>query len=160
MRERQMRHRLGAVLAASCAAALLTSVAVAAITPEGHAAFGKRRDTMREMGRNLYRGIGRVVRGQDQYGPDTVVAAQNVARLAATIGGLFPVGSDDPESNMKPELLLADPAKVAGLIAGVQAATTALVPAVQSGDKAAIAAAFKQTNAACDACHNEFRKGE
>ncbi len=155
-----MRQRFGAVLAASCGAALLTSVAVAAITPQGHAAFEKRRDTMREMGRNLYRGIGRVVRGQDQYGPDTVVAAQNVARLAPTIAALFSAGSDDPESNMKSELLLADPAKVAGLVAGVQAAAATLVPAVQSGDKAAIAAAFRKTNAACDACHNEYRKND
>jgi cytochrome c556 len=155
-----MRQRFGTLLAALCAAALLTSVAVAAITPEGHAAFQKRRDTMREMGRNLYRGIGRVVRGQDQYGPDTVVAAQNVARLAATIGVLFAAGSDDPESNMKPELLLADPAKIAGLIAGVEAAAAALVPAARSGDKAAIAAEFKRTNAACDACHSEYRKDD
>jgi cytochrome c556 len=34
------------------------------------------------------------------------------------------------------------------------------VPAVQSGDKAAIADAFRKVNAACDACHSEFRKDE
>src|SRR5580698_7717983 len=100
----RMRDKCWAVLAACCAVVLLASVALAAITPEGHAAFEKRRDTMREMGRNLYRGIGRVVRGQDEYGPDTVAAAQTVARLSAGLGKLFPAGSDDPASGMKPEL--------------------------------------------------------
>jgi cytochrome c556 len=155
-----MRNRFVTVLSAACAIALMASIAVAAVTPEGHAAYEKRRDTMREMGRNLYRGIGRVVRGQDQYGPDTIVAAQTLARLAAGIEKLFPMGSDDPASNMKPELLAADPGKIAGLVAEVQAATAALVPTVQSGDKTAIAAAFRKTNAACDACHSEFRKDE
>jgi hypothetical protein len=37
------------------------------------------------MGRPLYLGIGRVVKGTAAYGPDTVTAAETVAALAATL---------------------------------------------------------------------------
>ena len=44
------------------------------------------------------------------------------------------------------------------LIAAVQAATTQLVPAVRTGDKAAIASAYNAVADACNACHSKFRK--
>jgi len=46
------------------------------------------------------------------------------------------------------------------LIAAVQTATAQLVPAVKSGDKAAIAVAYTAAANACNACHTEFRKEE
>ena len=132
---------------------------VPALADDSKAAFEQRRDTMKAMGRVLYIGVGRVVKGRTDYGPDTVRAAENLARLAATIGTLFPAGSDVPDSNMKPTILDA-PAKVEQLAAGVQAAVAAFVPEVKSGDKARIAAAYAAVNKACDACHSEFRKEE
>jgi cytochrome c556 len=72
---------------------------------------------------------------------------------------LFPAGSDVEESKIRPEIFSAND-HVDQLIAAVQRATTQLVPAVRSGDKAAITAAYSAVNNACNACHTEFRKEE
>jgi cytochrome c' len=50
--------------------------------------------------------------------------------------------------------------RVDQLIAAVQAAAVQLVPAVKSGDKEAIAAAYTAVGNACNACHTDFRKEE
>ena len=80
---------------AAGASALLTvvvSVAIHGASPEdGNAAFQRREDTMKHMGRPFYLGIGRVVKGTAAYGPDTVTAAETVASLASTLDrSLFP----------------------------------------------------------------------
>ena len=124
------------------------------------AAFEKRQDTMKHMGRPLYLGIGRVVKGTTAFGPDTVAAAETVATLAATLDWtLFPPGSDIAESKIKREIFGARE-HVEQLIAVVKTATAQLVPAVETGDKLAIAAAYTAVNDACNACHKEFRKEE
>jgi cytochrome c556 len=138
----------------------LTIVLLAAAhADDGHAAFEHRRDTMKAMGRALYLGVGRVAKGRAEFGPDTVAAADTLAKLAATIGTLFPPGSDVPDSNMKPAILAA-PDRVARLAASVQAAMPDFLAEVQSGDRARIASAAATMNKACDACHNDFRKEE
>jgi cytochrome c556 len=147
-------------LVAAGASALLTVVVYAASPEDGEAAFQKREDTMKHMGRPFYLGIGRVVKGTAAYSPDTVTAAETVASLASTLGRtLFPAGSDVEESKIRPEIFSAND-HVDQLIAAVQRATTQLVPAVRSGDKAAITAAYSAVNNACNACHTEFRKEE
>ena len=124
------------------------------------AAFEKRQDTMKHMGRPLYLGIGRVVKGTTAFGPDTVAAAETVASLAATLDWtLFPPGSDVAESKIKREIFGARE-HVEQLIAVVKTATAQLVPAIKTGDKLAIAAAYTAVNDACNACHKEFRKEE
>jgi cytochrome c556 len=130
-----------------------------AAAADGQAAFEQRRDTMKAMGRALYLGVGRVAKGRAEFGPETVAAAESLAKLAATIGTLFPPGSDVPDSNMKPAILSA-PDQVAQLVAAVQAAMPGFVAEVQSGDRMRIAAATAAMNKACDACHNDFRKDE
>jgi cytochrome c556 len=115
---------------------------------------------MKHMGRPLYLGIGRVVKGTAAYGPDTVAAAETVALLASTLGhALFPPGSDVAQRKIKPAIFAAGN-HVDQLIAAVQAAAGQLVPAVKTGDKAAIAAAYTAVANACNACHMEFRKEE
>jgi cytochrome c556 len=42
----------------------------------------------------------------------------------------------------------------------VQSAAGKLVPAVKTGDQAAITAAYTAVADACNACHTEFRKEE
>ena len=141
------------------ALAAIFLLAGSALAEDGSAAFEHRRDTMKAMGRALYLGVGRVAKGRAEFGPDTVTAAETLAKLAATIGTLFPPGSDVPDSNMKPAILAA-PDKVTQLAAAVQAAMPGFVAEVKSGDKARIAAAAAAMNKACDACHSEFRKEE
>ena len=152
-------RRWARVLAAG-ASALLAAVTQAAPPEDGKAAFERREDKMKHMGRPLYLGIGRVVKGTAAYGPDTVAAAETVASLAGTLDRtLFPPGSDVDGSKIKPEIFAAGD-HVDQLIAAVQTATAKLVPAVKTGDKAAITAAYTAAANACNACHMEFRKDE
>ena len=145
---------------AAGAGALLAAVSQAAPPEDGKAAFERREDKMKHMGRPFYLGIGRVVKGTAAYGPDTVTAAETVAALASALDrSLFPPGSDVAESKIKPEIFAAND-HVDQLIAAVQAATAKLVPAVKTGDKAAITVAYTAVNNACNACHTKFRKDE
>ena len=140
--------------------ALLTIAVLAASVEDGKAAFERREDTMKHMGRPLYLGIGRVVKGTAAYGPDTVAAAETVASLASTLDrSLFPPGSDVAESKIKPAIFAAGD-HIDQLIAAVQTATAQLVPAVKTGDNATITAAYTAVANACNACHMEFRKEE
>ena len=151
-------RRWARVLAAGAGA--LLAAAQAAPPEDGKAAFERREDKMKHMGRPFYLGIGRVVKGTAAYGPDTVAASETVAALASTLDRtLFPPGSDVAESKIKPEIFAAND-HVDQLIAAVQAATAKLVPAVKTGDKAAITVAYTAVNNACNACHTKFRKDE
>jgi len=152
-------RRWARVLAAG-AGALLAAASQAAPPEDGKAAFERRADKMKHMGRPFYLGIGRVVKGTAAYGPDTVTAAETVASLASTLDRtLFPPGSDVDESKIKPEIFAAND-HVDQLIAAVKTATARLVPEVRTGDKAAISTAYNAVFNACNACHTEFRKDE
>jgi cytochrome c556 len=154
-------RRCRRVLAITAGIGALLSIAVhGAALEDGKAVFERREDTMKHVGRPLYLGIGRVVKGTTAWGPDTVAAAETVASLVSTLDrGLFLPGSDTAESRIKPAIFSAGD-HVDQLIKAVQAATAQLVPAVKSGDKAAIAAAYTAVANACNACHTEFRKEE
>ena len=147
------------VRTAILACGLMLAMGTAALAEDGQAAFQHRLDTMKQMGRALYVAIGRVAKGRTEFGPDTVAAADTIARLTSEIATLFPPGSDVAQSNMKPAILSA-PEKVSKLAVNVQAATPGFVADVKSGDKARIAAAYATMSKACDACHSEFRKEE
>ena len=154
-----MRRWAGVLIPVAGTTALL-AVAGVASSEDGKAAFERREDTMKHMGRPLYLGIGRVVKGTTAYGPDTVTAAETVATLASTLNRtLFPPGSDVAESKIKPEIFATND-HVDQLIAAVKTATKQLVPAVRTGDKAAISAAYTAVYNACNACHKEFRREE
>ena len=139
----------------------LSAASVHGTSPEdSKAAFARRQDTKKRMGRPLYLDIGRVVKGKAPFGPDTVSAAETIAALAGTLDRtLFASGSNVPESKMKPEIFAAG-GHVEQLIAEVQSAAGKLVPAVKTGDQAAITAAYTAVADACNACHTEFRKEE
>jgi cytochrome c556 len=143
-------------IVAALAGALVMTAALADTSAEGQAAYQKRDDTMKLMGRNLYGGVGRVVKGTIKYSPATVTAAETAQTAAAALPTLFPPGSDAPKSKMKPDLP-GNKADIDALSAKVQAALAALVPAVKTADPATIAAAFKTADDACDACHMKYR---
>ena len=69
-------------VAAAISALLMTAVYGASLE-DGKAVFARREDTMKHMGRPLYLGIGRVVKGTAAYGPDTVTAAETLRRSPA-----------------------------------------------------------------------------
>ncbi len=117
--------------------------------------FELRRDTMRANGRALFGQINRVVRGQLEYSPATVTAAEDLVKNVASYSKLFEPGSDVTGSKMKPEAL-ANKADLDKLSADLQKAVADLLPAVQSGDKDKIAAAIKPAIDSCNACHNKY----
>jgi cytochrome c556 len=145
-------------LLAAAYAALIASAAIAATSEENLAAYKKRDGTMKQIGRNFYVGIGRVVQGRNPYGPQTVTAAETVTKLVAELPALFPPGSDVPESKMNPAILTATTDREA-LIAQVQQAAVGLVPAVKEGaeNKDVMASVYKAVNDACTACHKKYR---
>jgi cytochrome c556 len=139
---------------------LLAALAYGASPEDGKAIFAQRENTMKHMGRPLYLGIGRVVKGTTAWGPDTVAAAETVAALASTLDRtLFAPGSNVADSKIKPAIFAAGD-QVDQLIAAVRTATAQLVPAVKTGDTAAIAAAYTAATDACNACHTKFREEE
>jgi cytochrome c556 len=149
-----------ALLTGSLIAAALLATAVQTLAGEDAAsAFRQREDAMKRMGRALYSGIGRVVKGTAAYGPDTVAAAETIASLARTIATLFPAGSNVDDSRMLPQIVTAED-RVESLSATVERAAGQLVAVVKSGDKAAMAAAYATLKDDCEACHSQFRKAE
>src|ERR1700749_2488953 len=129
-----MRRRGRVPPVAAGVGALLMIAAHSASLEDGKAVFARREDTMKHMGRPLFLGIGRVVKGTAAYGPDTVTAAETVASLAGTLDrSLFLPGSDVAGGQIKPALFNAGD-HVDQRIAGVQTATAPPGPAVKAGD--------------------------
>jgi cytochrome c556 len=87
-----MQRWLGVLVAAGIST--LSVGTVFGTSPEdGKAAFERREETMKRMGRPFYLGIGRVVKGSAAYGPETVMAAKTVGELANALDrSLFPPG--------------------------------------------------------------------
>jgi cytochrome c556 len=152
-----MRHVVGALGVAAGLASVTVAVAVAATPKENHAAYVRRDNAMKELGRNFNVAIGWVTNGRMQFSQDTVTAAENTVRLIPNMVSLFPVGSDVTESHLKPGLT-TDPNKVKQLVDAVQKSATTLVDQVKTGDMDKIAAIYKTVNDACGDCHNDFRK--
>jgi cytochrome c556 len=152
-----MRRVVGALGIAASIAGLTMAVAIAATPKENHAAYIRRDNAMKELGRNFNVNIGWVVNGRMQFSPDTVTSAQNTLRLIPNMVSLFPLGSDVPESHLKPGLT-TDPARVKEFVDAVQKSATTLVDEIKTGDKDKIAAIYKTVNDACQKCHDDFRK--
>src|SRR6185437_939839 len=100
-----MRRR-GSVLPVTAGiSAVLIIAAHGASLEDGKAVFARREDTMKDMGRPRFLGLGRVVKGTAAYGTDTVTAAETVASLASTLDRrLFLPRSDVAESKIKPAI--------------------------------------------------------
>jgi len=152
--------RGGWIFAGAVGALLLSEAAVLAAGPDdAQAAFDHRVDIMKRMGHALYVTIGKAARGKAELGPATTEAAETIVALSASIPMLFPAGSNVGDSRLKPGIFAAEP-RVQELAAGVQQAAAALAAAVKSGDRAALAVAYKAQDEACEACHRDFRKPE
>jgi cytochrome c556 len=147
------------IMIAGALGALLLPSPAAWPADDAQTAFEHREDTMKRMGRAFYTTIGRVVRGKAELDQKTVEAAETIVTLAPTIPTLFPAWSNIGDSKMKPEITTAGP-RVSEIVAGVRKAADGLLAAAKSGDKAALAAAYKIQDDACEACHRDFRKPE
>jgi cytochrome c556 len=151
-----MRRLFGALATATYLTGLL--LVTAAATKADRVAYEHRKEVMKQLGRNFYVGIGKVVSGELEYNSkDTVAAAEETVRVIPQLPTLFQPGSDLPESHLK-TILFSNKARVDQTIADVNKQAEGLVPAVKTGDKPKIAAAYQALYDACNSCHQEFRK--
>ncbi|MEX1035440.1 MAG: cytochrome c [Sneathiella sp.] len=113
---------------------------------------------MKKLGGNMG-AIAKVVKGEANYTEALNDNAKEIAEIAANMANLFPEGSGVEASRAKPEIW-DDKYKdeFRKDIEDLQAASSQLVVAVQSGDVAMIGAALKETGGTCGACHKQFRK--
>ncbi len=129
----------------------------AAAADDGKAVFEKRETTMKQMGKPFYLTLGRAVKAGKAPDPEIVGAAETVAGLAKNLEpALFAPGSDVGGTKMKP-VIFKEPDKVATLSSEAREAITRLTAAAHSGDKEALATAYRAAAEACASCHKAYR---
>ena len=82
--------------------------------------------------------------------------AKAMARWAALMPGLFPMGSDTGATKAKPEIW-TDMAGFEKAAAALGAAATKLAELAKAGDAEGVEAQIKLVGGACGACHNSYR---
>ncbi|MEX0976677.1 MAG: cytochrome c [Woeseia sp.] len=82
--------------------------------------------------------------------------AEGLANGAAELKHLFAAGSNVDESEALP-VIWEEPEEFAKAIEKAEKATQAFSEAVESGDRAAIGAAFRDVGGSCKGCHDRFR---
>jgi cytochrome c556 len=81
--------------------------------------------------------------------------ADALAATSATVGSLFPAGS---EGGKALPLIWEEPDQVAESAAALNEQLEALAAAVRSDNKAEIAGAFKAAGKACKGCHQRYKE--
>lgn len=90
-------------------------------------------------------------------GPEYLVEhAQGLANGVSEIKTLFAEGSNVQGSDAL-AVIWEDPDAFNAAIEKAEKATAAFVKATEDGDKAAIAAAFREVGGSCKGCHDKFR---
>lgn len=153
-----MRVRSG--LAILGMAAGLTVTVAASQAQDTKAVYEQRLATMKDLGRNFYGTIGRYLRGDTQYGPEIVTAAENVERILNSVTpAAFAPGSHAAEGSKALPAMSQQPEQVAKALAEAKTKVGILVPAAKSGNKDQIGAAFRTVNnEGCNGCHKSFVK--
>ncbi|HEY5308119.1 MAG TPA: cytochrome c [Casimicrobiaceae bacterium] len=110
------------------------------------------------MGWNMYGVLGPMMKGEIPYNKDQAIkAASYLHELAFMPYDGFVAGSDQgAPTKAKPEIW-KDRAKFDQLAQAMQAETTKLLAAAQSGDQAQFKSAVSATGKACSNCHDDFR---
>lgn len=137
-------------------AALVGSAAWAQGTPEGIVEY--RQSLMSAQGGHVG-AIARVVRGEAPFTDHVLAHAQALQETAALIVAAFPPGTGPdvvPDTRALPSIW-ENPEGFAAAATQLETASAALAQAAQSGDPAAIAAAFGPVGQACGTCHENFR---
>ncbi len=145
----------GKRLLLTAGAVALAAVMAASAATAGMSDLERRQTVMRGMAGHM-KNIVAVAKGKAQAGPETIIHAQAVRELSATIAVLFPAGSGGGKSRAKPEVW-SDNATFMKFADAIAAATPALVAAAKSGDAAAIGAALGGVGKNCGGCHKANR---
>ena len=97
-----------------------------------------------------------IARGLIENEGQLVAHAQGIAAASAELGRIFPAGSNVGESEALPAIW-DDAEGFAEAVANMQSAANAFVEAAESGDAAAIGAAFRNVGMGCRGCHDNYR---
>jgi cytochrome c556 len=145
------RLALGLALACSVAAASAQEM-------KPDRAIKYRQGIFYAMGWNLYAVLGPMVKGEIPYNKDQAVrAATFLHELSSMPYDGFVAGSDQgAPTKAKPDIW-KDRARFDQLAQAMQAETTRLVAAAQTGDPAQLRTAVSATGKACSNCHDDFR---
>ena len=130
---------------------LLLPFAASAMTGD---VISARRDGLRVVGHQM----DRIESLLDQRG-DPRAAATPVAEMIRFFGGmpaLFPPNSGEGDTRAR-STIWSDPGGFAAANANMLASLRSLETAANTGDRAALQAAFQQAAANCTACHRPFR---
>ncbi len=84
--------------------------------------------------------------------------ADGLAAAAAELGAIFPPGSGEGTGSL--DSIWSEPEKFAAAVKEAQDSAAALQSAVASGERGAIAGAFRGAGGSCKGCHEDFRAEE
>jgi cytochrome c556 len=137
------------------------SFAYADMKPED--AIKNRQAGYKFMGWNMGKIKAMTIDNPNSFDAKQVAAAANAIAAVANsgMGALYIAGSekyiDDVETRAKPEIF-TDKEGVKTVAMKYIQATNELARVAATGDKVAIAQAFKEAGASCKACHDKYRK--
>ena len=138
------------VCAAATCAVILASLGGAMAAGE----IAARQEAMKGVG-GAMKAIKAAVEGNTAA--DAVAPAEKIAATMTKVPGLFPKGSDQGETDAKPEIW-TDWAKFEEAAANAGAAAEKLAMVAKGGDAAATGEALKALGGTCGGCHKPFRK--
>jgi cytochrome c556 len=137
------------------AAAVLVAPAGLAVAQDAKAVYDKRVATMKSNGAQMG-AITRFVRGEAEFSPAIVTAAETLDANAKVYMTLFTPGSAVEGSRAKPEIW-TNAADFQTKVTAFQTATAALAVAAKTGDKAQIQPALQAVGGQCGACHQAYQ---
>ena len=127
----------------------------AASAQDAKSVYEKRVAAMRSNGQQAG-AINRFLRGEAEFGPAIIAAAEQLDANAKIYPTLFTAGSAVEGSRAKPEIW-TNAADFQTKLVAFQTAAAALATAVKGGDKAQIQAAFGPVGASCGGCHQAYQ---
>jgi cytochrome c556 len=149
-----------AVLVLSSLCLLVNGTAYAAGDGDNHdhgetSDAAKYRHTVMEAMGSHFAAVALIFTGRVDSPDDLPVHADALAATAATVGGLFPAGSEGGDAL---PLIWNEPDKVAQAAQEAAETTAALASAIKAGNKGDIAKAFKAAGSSCKGCHESYKE--
>jgi cytochrome c556 len=146
--------KLSKIFAAVSVVALVAGAAGTASAQDAAAVQKQRSDLMKSNGASMGK-IVPVVRGQAEFSPAAVEAAEQLAKNAKALQTLWAPGTDLPNDQAKPEIW-TNKADFDAKLAAFLTNTEALAAAAKQG-KDQMVAAFGPVGGACGGCHGTYR---
>jgi cytochrome c556 len=116
-----------------------------------------RQGVMEALGKHIG-AISMMVRGKVPY-DHMVVQANALAATAATVGDVFPAGSDMGDTHALPAVWEQE-ADFQAKVTALQDAATNFAAVAAGGDKAAIGKALGAVGGSCKGCHDNYKQAD